>query len=185
LATLSTGRQHDLAQVLHHICSTVANHRPVVEVIMTDQKPPPAAPTRFQLIVATVLLGLFVVFLVVLFLVRSDQHWDRMMFLLSGFEAVVFAGAGMTFGTSVQRANVQAAQQDANTQRSRAEQAEQDANAGRQLKAAIEHRADMRQATAPPGPGDRPTEGAGGGGSSAAADMAELAAMARALFREG
>jgi hypothetical protein len=153
---------------------------------MTDNAPSSTSPTRFQLVVATVLLGLFVLFLVVLFVMRSDQQWDRMIFLFNGFEAVVFAGAGMLFGTSVQRANLQSAQADASTQRDRAEQAEQAANAGRQLKAAVEHRADLRHAAAAALPSARlgaPSQDAGGPAPmTPTADLMELAAMARALF---
>lgn len=44
---------------------------------------------------------------------RGDPapQWDRLVFLFSGFEAIVFVAAGAIFGTRVQRASVEAAQE--------------------------------------------------------------------------
>jgi hypothetical protein len=74
---------------------------------------------------AFALVGLFLVALVVMYRLRDDQYWDRLLFLFGALEALVFAGAGALFGTTVQRGNVEAARQDAQTAR-------QDAQAARQ-----------------------------------------------------
>src|ERR1700760_4790950 len=39
-------------------------------------------------------------------------QWDRLVFLFTGFEAIVFVAAGAIFGTRVQRASVEAAQEE-------------------------------------------------------------------------
>ena len=74
---------------------------------------------------AFALVGLFLVALVVMYRLRDDQYWDRLLFLFGALEALVFAGAGALFGTTVQRGNVEAARQDA-------QDARQDAQAARQ-----------------------------------------------------
>jgi hypothetical protein len=74
---------------------------------------------------AFALVGLFLVALVVMYRLRDDQYWDRLLFLFGALEALVFAGAGALFGTTVQRGNVDAARKDAQVAR-------QDAQAARQ-----------------------------------------------------
>jgi hypothetical protein len=76
---------------------------------------------------AFVLVGLFLVAIVVMYWLRGDQYWDRLLFLFGALEALVFAGAGALFGTTVQRGNVEAARQDAEAARQDAEVARQDA----------------------------------------------------------
>jgi hypothetical protein len=66
---------------------------------------------------ASALIGLFLVALVVMYRLRDDQHWDRLLFLFGALQALVFAGAGALFGTTVQRGNVETARQDAQTAR--------------------------------------------------------------------
>jgi hypothetical protein len=56
------------------------------------------------------LLVIFVVAIVALFLLRSDEHWDRLVYVFGGLEAIVFASAGALFGTTVQRGAVAAAE---------------------------------------------------------------------------
>ena len=74
---------------------------------------------------AFALVVLFLVALVVMYGLRGDQYWDRLLFLFGALEALVFAGAGALFGTTVQRGNVEAARKDAQA-------AHQDAQAARQ-----------------------------------------------------
>jgi hypothetical protein len=66
---------------------------------------------------AFALIGLFLVALAVMYRLRDDQHWDRLLFLFGALQALVFAGAGALFGTTVQRGNVEAARKDAQTAR--------------------------------------------------------------------
>lgn len=98
-------------------------------------------PTRR---VAIGLLVIFVLAMAVMFFLRGDDHWDRMVYLFSGLEAIVFAGVGALFGTTVQRSAVSAARADADQARSDADQAQQEARAaaetaarGKALAAAI------------------------------------------------
>lgn len=136
---------------------------------------------------ALVLIVLFIAFLAVLYVDRGDENWDRMIFLLAGLEAIVFAGAGALFGTTVQRGTVQAARQDAAeakadaaVARTRAEETTADATAGVALYRVVQEKA-AAAAPAAAGQGARPREGVA---QPADADLAELAAIARALFRD-
>jgi hypothetical protein len=132
------------------------------------------------------------VFLAVLYFERDDKHWDRLIFLLSGLEAIVFAGAGALFGTSVQRGTVKAAQQDAVAAkadavnaRTRADEVQSTAEAGRALYHVVREKAAAAARTAPsratPGQGGRPREGAA---QPTDPHLAELDAIAQALFRD-
>jgi hypothetical protein len=85
----------------------------------------PARLGRAERGLAFALIGLFLVAIVVMYLLRGDQYWDRLLFLFGALEALVFAGAGALFGTTVQRGNVDAARKDAQVAR-------QDAQAARQ-----------------------------------------------------
>jgi hypothetical protein len=122
----------------------------------------PSAPAaglgRAAMITAIALIVVYIVMLFILMSMRNDKDWDRLVYLLSGFEALVFAGAGALFGTTIQRANVTAARNDAadakkeaadakqtaQSQSDRAQQAEKDAAAGRFLAAAVTAKADTR-----------------------------------------
>src|SRR5215475_15244469 len=143
-----------------------------------------------QIATALLLIALFVAFLVVLYVQRDDPHWDRAVFLLSGLEAVVFAGAGALFGTSVQRGTVQAARQDAATAkadaakaRTVADQTRSAAEAGRALYHVVREKsaAVARTAAAPAGLAGRPRER---DEQPADPHLAELDAIARALFED-
>ena len=72
----------------------------------------PARLGRAERGLAFALIGLFLVAIVVMYLLRGDQYWDRLLFLFGALEALVFAGAGALFGTTVQRGNVDAARQE-------------------------------------------------------------------------
>jgi hypothetical protein len=56
--------------------------------------------------VAVTVLTLYVVFVVILITMRDDANWDRLVYLLGGFEAIVFAAIGWIFGTTVARGTV-------------------------------------------------------------------------------
>jgi hypothetical protein len=161
-----------------------------------DQPPGGGAPkTRLEafiaaapVVAALALLVLFVIVLMVLYFERDDANWDRLMFLLAGLEAVVFAGVGALFGTTVQRGVVQAARQDASaakaeaaTAREEAAESAADATAGRTLYRVVREKADASGAAVPPGgQGARPRAA----GPAADTDLAELDRLARALFEK-
>ncbi|HET9971010.1 MAG TPA: hypothetical protein VFQ68_22420 [Streptosporangiaceae bacterium] len=126
----------------------------------SGEKPaaPAVGPGRAAMITAIALIVVYIVMLFILMSMRNDKEWDRLVYLLSGFEALVFAGAGALFGTTIQRANVTAARNDAadakkeaadakqtaQSQSDRAQKAEKDAAAGRFLAAAVTAKADTR-----------------------------------------
>jgi hypothetical protein len=95
---------------------------------------------------AFALVGLFLVALVVMYRLRDDQYWDRLLFLFGALEALVFAGAGALFGTTVQRGNVDAARKDAQVAREDAQAARQEMTlAGEHLAAARDEAAHHRE----------------------------------------
>ena len=84
-------------------------------------------------LVAIIALAAFAVFISYLLrqIAATDQEWARMIYLLSGIEAIVFAAAGFLFGREVHRkraddaeAEVSAATQTAHQANLRAVQAE-------------------------------------------------------------
>jgi len=74
---------------------------------------PMASPSRIAVVMAIVLIFVYIAMLAVLTVLRADKEWDRLVYLLTGFEALVFAGASALFGTTVQRGNVTTARADA------------------------------------------------------------------------
>jgi hypothetical protein len=134
---------------------------------------PPAAPAvvlgRLEKAIAVVLIALFVVFIVVLIFLRASPHWDRLIFLFGGLEALVFAAAGALFGTGVQRAQTVQAQQVADQERQRADANEADAVHGQAIAAMVRAKTDNPGAGAEPeGRGARPAPGAGSSDGSLA-----------------
>src|SRR5271166_3215844 len=126
---------------------------------------PAASPSRVAVVVAIVLIAVYITMLAVLAVLRADKEWDRLVYLLTGFEALVFAGTGALFGTTVQRANVTAARSDAANARNeakeehdRAQVAEKDAMAGRALATAVEVKARTRAGVSASIRGSRPDE---------------------------
>ncbi len=143
------------------------------------------------IVTAIVLIAVYIAMLGFLMTLRADKEWDRLVFLLSGFEALVFAGAGALFGTTIQRANVTAARSDAadaretaKTERDRAQTAEKDATAGRTLAAAIKAKAEARADGSVRIRGSRPEPGqeTGAGLGGLDSDLQELAMIARAIM---
>jgi hypothetical protein len=85
-----------------------------------------------QVIAALAVLAAYGLSMWVMFKYRGDPHWDRMVYLFTGFEAIVFAAAGLIFGTRIQRASVEAAHEqsrqaheDLNAARKRADRADE------------------------------------------------------------
>ncbi len=80
-------------------------------------------------VVAVSALLMFLVLVILMFLQRSgsDAAWSRLVYLLTGVEAVAFAGAGWVFGKEVHRGEVQRAEEQVQTEQKRADQAEGDA----------------------------------------------------------
>ena len=160
---------------------------------MSSMQPAPAPATggklgKVQIWVAVALIVVFIATLVVLAVMRADQNWDRLMYLLSGFEAIVFAAVGALFGVTVQRGAVDSAQKDAataraeaNTERARADENAEDARSGRKLsdlvqeRLAPQQRQTLWQGARPKATGEAP-------GDETTDDLTELYFTAKALF---
>ena len=89
----------------------------------------PAWRDSLAAVVAVCALLLFLVLVILMFLHRSgsDAAWARLVYLLTGVEAVAFAGAGWIFGKEVHRGEAQRAEKQVQTEQQRASQAEDDA----------------------------------------------------------
>ncbi|MDH6125877.1 hypothetical protein [Kitasatospora sp. GP82] len=112
--------------------------------------------------------------------------------LISGLEAIVLAGAGALFGTTVQRGAVAdarneraAAKSQAVAERSRADALQRDAQAGQALKAMVIEAADRQTGPAATAHDGRPGEPVPGGDQTLDTDLARLTTLARKLFHEG
>ncbi|MFC5663713.1 hypothetical protein ACFP3U_12045, partial [Kitasatospora misakiensis] len=79
---------------------------------------PPIHWTIYALI--CVVLAGYTAMMIFLAAKRADANWDRLVFLFSGLEAIVFAAAGLAFGGSVQRGALAAAREDAAAARAEA-----------------------------------------------------------------
>jgi len=107
---------------------------------MSDPQPEPLWRSALAATVAVAALLVFLGFTVFLFsrTDQSDLQWTRAVYLLSGVEAVTFAGIGWLFGREVHRAQAQQAQERA----VRAE--EQAATAGEKAASATAEAADHK-----------------------------------------
>jgi hypothetical protein len=94
--------------------------------------PPAAAAARNQYRTAIWLLAVNVVFLVGLALLRADPHWERLLTLYQGFEALVLTAAGAIFGTVVQRGTVNDARAETASARAQAQAAQERAEKARE-----------------------------------------------------
>ena len=133
---------------------------------MTEQQQPGSMVLgKVEQRAALVLIGLFVVFIIVMIVLRDSAQWDRLAYLFGGFEALVFAAGGALFGTSVQRGQTLKAE-------ARADANQADATHGRALAdlVRIKHGA---PAEADEGRGGRPQQQATG--ESAMAELARTA----------
>jgi hypothetical protein len=143
-------------------------------------------------VVAVCALLVFLVLVTLMMTQRdgSDTAWNRLVYLLTGVEAVAFAGAGWVFGKEVHRAEAQAAAEQVQTERGRASQAEDSARQasdtaqaerlrGARLVQAVETaRAQQRQ---PARRGEEQEVSSGGGLASPLDPVADLA---RQLYPE-
>jgi len=131
-------------------------------------EPPPAVAGRLVPIIAVAVLAIYVTALYVMFRYRADANWDRMVYLVTGYEAIVFVAVGALFGTTVHRASVHAAhvqerqaRADARSERERADAAVSRSERGGALVASVRALAESRSKSqtrpAPPrGNGERP-----------------------------
>jgi hypothetical protein len=130
-----------------------------------------ASSSAMRWVAAPVAVGVLVVYILglwVLFSHRGDVHWDRIVYLFSGFESIVFVAVGAIFGTTVQRSSVDAAQSqaqqartDAQAEHARANQAETRSASGTALAASVRAYA-AAQSSRPPSTADPdPRHGAG------------------------
>jgi hypothetical protein len=126
-----------------------------------------AGPSRLQLAVAVLVMVGYALFIVLLVQRRGDDHWDRLVYLFSGFEAIVFAAAGMVFGTTVQRDQLHTARQEAAAAKEEAARNAQDAHHLQALSMLIEAKMGTDDQQAPD--------------STVNSDVAELAAVVRAI----
>jgi hypothetical protein len=90
------------------------------------QPEPKAAGTPAMLTwVSVFLIVVFIGSLGLLVFLRSAAPlvWDRLVYLLTGLESLVFSAAGVLFGTTIQRPQVAAARRDAAQARAEADSA--------------------------------------------------------------
>jgi hypothetical protein len=133
------------------------------------------------MIVAVAVLIVYVAALLLLFVNRADKQWDRIVYLFSGYEAVVFVAVGAIFGTSVQRgavksaeARTQQAEQENQAARERADRAETGALRGQALADSIRG-VGSRSGSAGPGDRDRPGLRGGTGNGTGLETLVHLA----------
>jgi hypothetical protein len=157
------------------------------------EQPAKPAPLlgRAQIAVAVGVVAIFVAMLVAMALLRADKNWDRLVYLLSGFEAIVFAAVGALFGVTVQRGAVVTARQDAADARKDADQARHKADtkadeaaAGRALSEAVQAKRARRRPRSGARMGARPEDEPETDGSPESDDLDDLAELARRLFHQ-
>lgn len=132
---------------------------------------------RVQVVVAIGLIGLYVTGLWVMFQYRNDRQWDRMVYLFSGYEAIVLVAVAAIFGTRIQRAsvesvaeNAQHAREDLASERHRSHGATERAARASALATAVKgYAAWQAQEQDPDSTAPRERPGARGGGSGHAA----------------
>ena len=97
--------------------------------MVADSSKTPPWRDSLAAVVAVCALLMFLVLVILMFLLRSGSEtaWGRLVYLLTGVEAVAFAGAGWLFGKEVHRAEAQRAEEQVQTEQQRSAQAEDDA----------------------------------------------------------
>lgn len=130
-------------------------------------------------VVIFLLVG-FVAFVVLLVVLRDNPNWDRLVYVFSGYEALVFAGAGALFGVQVKQREVAAGNARAAAAESEAETAGKEAAAGRALWQSIESKLATRSGDVRRGA--RPDPRMPGAPDDQSTDLAELADLAARLF---
>ena len=162
---------------------------------MTHNDVPPASATSSQskpdpknwlapAAAALVLVGFIVAIVVMFILARTsnDLEWQRLIYVYSGIEAVVFAAVGWLFGREVNRTQVEGAEQRASESEKAAQSATEraaDLDArGQAAKAAVK----ARKGTYAEPAKVRSRGITGDSANAAATDIDELAAFMDALF---
>jgi len=149
----------------------------------------PAPPVRLATGMAVAVVVVYVAFVGVLMTMRGDQHWDRLVYLLGGFEAIVFSAVGWVFGTTVARGALndakaskaearqqeEEARREARSARQTADETRRDAERGRAMSEVIKAK---KGAGTGSRAGARPEAASGSTGS----DLAELVQLAERLF---
>jgi hypothetical protein len=131
-------------------------------------------------VVIFLLLG-FVAFVVVLIVVRDNPHWDRLVYVFSGYEALVFAGAGALFGVQVKQREVVAGNARVAAAEGIAATAGKEAAAGHALWQSIESKLATRKSDSARR-GARSDPRMPGVSEEEPTDLAELADLAARLF---
>lgn len=138
--------------------------------------------------IAVVLIVAYAALVVVLIAMRDEEHWDRLVYLMGGFEAIVFAGAGWLFGTAVQRGKVEHAVADAQHARADADAAQATAEAARaesdKAKSDAERGLALSYAIKAKGESGSTRLGARPGEEPANPELAELLTLTHRLFPE-
>jgi uncharacterized protein HemX len=137
--------------------------------------------SRIPLIVAVaiVLLVIYLVFVYLLYQqvdTTPEAAWNRLVFLLTGVEAVAFAGAGYLFGREVNRQRADNAEQRAQSNEGKAQRGETLARLVQNSERKSQ-RDTSRQRYRSLGASDEAIE-------EAQSDISDLAASARELFPE-
>lgn len=102
-----------------------------------ESEQPAAVLSRSATIVAVGLVMALLVFILTLVLLRNDPQWDRLLYLFTGLEAIVFVAAGALFGTRIERQRSADAESARDEAVSRARRLEGESHAGRALAAFI------------------------------------------------
>lgn len=99
-------------------------------------------------IVAIIALVAFAVFVSYLLrqIAATDQEWARLIYLLSGIEAIVFAAAGFLFGREVHRERAESAEAKASAATETTHQADLRAVQAEGAVKAIVHQIDVKRA---------------------------------------
>ncbi|HTS98975.1 MAG TPA: hypothetical protein VMI33_20405 [Streptosporangiaceae bacterium] len=165
----------------------------------TAKGDPPAWRESLAGAVAVSALVAFLVLVALMFLLRggSETVWSRLVYLLTGVEAVAFAGAGWLFGKEVHRSEAQHAQEQVATEQQRADRADtaareaadkadearDEAEAQRLRGSQLALAAVAEERSRPPARRGIEREAAGGSGSAGDAASA-VADLARRLYPE-
>jgi len=147
----------------------------------------PAWRDSLAAVVAVCFLLAFLVLVILMFTQRggSETAWSRLVYLLTGVEAVAFAGAGWVFGKEVHRAQAQHAEARASQAETDARQASKDAETER-LRGVRMAQA-VQTANAQPQPQQRTVRGGEqevSAGAAPASALGSVADLARRLYPE-
>lgn len=91
--------------------------------------------------VAVALILIFLLFVWIMFRMRNDEQWDRLVFLFGSVEALVFGAAGALFGASMQRSQTADAQEQAESAEEERGQMREEAESAKDMVARAEGQA--------------------------------------------